>query len=75
MPEFSRSETLRDNEPFKHWSGALSTWGNALVIGGFGKIIVDLSLELGPVAAILFGLAVPWMSSKILTMLVAEGEI
>lgn len=75
MIEISRSETLRDNEKVKHWSGALSTWGNALVIGGFGKMIVDLNVELGPVSEILFGFVMLWMSSIVLSMLVAEGEI
>lgn len=57
MPEFSRSETLRDNERIKHWASALSAWGNALVIGGFGKMIADKKIELSPALGILWGIA------------------
>jgi hypothetical protein len=75
MPEISRSQTLRDNERIKHWTSALAAWGNALVIGGFGKMVVDQKLELVPCLGIIGGIVVLWMGSVILTMLVAEGEI
>lgn len=75
MADGSRSQTLRDNERIKHWTGALSAWGNALVIGGFGKMVVDQKLELVPSLGILGGIVVLWMGSTVLTMLVAEGEI
>lgn len=75
MPDFSRSETLRDNERIKHWTSTLSTWGNALVIGDFGKMIADQKIELSPALGILWGIAALWMGSIVLTMLVAEGEI
>ena len=72
--EISRSETLRANERIKHFAGALTACSNALLIGSIGKIVVDLDLELGPAAGILLGIAGIWMSSIMLTMLVAEGE-
>lgn len=75
MPEISRSETLRDNERIKHGAGALTAWGNALLIGGFGKAIVDQKLDLRLILGILLGSVMLCMASMILTMLVAEGEI
>ena len=75
MLEISRSETLRDNERIKHFVGAMTAWSNALLIGGIGKSIVDLRIELGPAVGSLLGASGIWMSSTILTMLVAEGEI
>ena len=75
MSDISRSKTLRDNERIKHWTGALSAWGNALVIGGFGKMSVDHRLEVIPSVGILGGVVVLWMGSVVLTMLVSEGEI
>lgn len=75
MSEYSRSETLRDNERIKHIAGAMTAWGNALVIGGFGRVILDQNLEVGSISGILLGSVMLWMASTILTMLVAEGEI
>ena len=75
MSEYSRSETLRDNERIKHIAGALTAWGNALVIGGFGKAVVDQNLELRLILGMFLGSVMLWMASTILTMLVAEGEL
>lgn len=75
MSEYSRSETLRDNERIKPIAGALTAWGNALVIGGFGKAVVDQNLELRLILGMLLGSVMLWMASTILTMLVADGEI
>ena len=75
MPKSSRSETLRDNEWIKHWTSALSAWGNALVIGCAGKMVVDQRMELVPSLGIVAGAVVLWMGSVLLIMLVAEGEI
>jgi len=75
MAEYSRSETLRDNERIKHFANAWTALSNALLIGSLGKIIIDLKFELGPVAGIVLGITGLWMSSMMLTTLVAESEI
>jgi hypothetical protein len=75
MPEISRSETLRENERIKYWTGALSAWGNALVIGDVGNMVVHLRPELASSLGLLMGVGVLWMGAAVLTLLVAEGEI
>lgn len=75
MTEVSRSQTLRDNERIKHFAGAVTAWANALVIGGFGAMIVEQKMMLGPTLGILGGFVVVWICSMVLTMLKAQGEI
>lgn len=75
LPEVSHSQTLRNNERLKHFTGALTAWANALVIGGFAKMIADGKTEIGASLAILVGFVVVWISSQVLTMLQAEDEI
>ncbi len=75
MSEISRSQTLRENERIKHFAGALTAWANSLVVGGFGAMAVAENFEIGPIAGILLGFMMLWISSIVLTMLQADGEI
>lgn len=75
MAEISRSQTLRNNERLKHFAGFLTALANALVIGGFGKMTAVGEFSIGASLAVFIGFVVVWISSVLLTMLQAEGEI
>jgi hypothetical protein len=69
----NRSETLQANERIKHLAGAVTAWGNALLIASFGKwalVGFDVYVLLWLAASI----ALIWAASHALTMLEADHD-
>ena len=73
MADFSaRSDTLRNNERTKHFAGAMTAWGNALVIAAFASISLRGGLELYSLGWLVVAALLLWLSSNILKLLDAE---
>jgi fatty acid desaturase len=69
--ERSASTTLQTNERIKHFAGAVTAWGNALLIATFGKWAL-VGFDPFVLLWLVIALCLIWAASRALTMLEVE---